>query len=172
MNTRERFWLKVNRDGPIPEYHPELGPCWLWTGGTTDGYGRFHIPNPTPGPRQKSVRAHIYAYNELVGEVPEGLVIDHLCRVRCCVRPSHLEPVTPAENLARGTGFGSVTMRTGFCKRGHSFSGDNILIVHSGKDRVCKACSDIYAKEYKKRPEVKARKAAYMKAYFQRVGHW
>lgn len=82
----DRFWSKV-----------ALRPvgCWLWLGGTTvEGYGRFHLPG-------REVRAHRYAYELLVATIPAGKTLDHLCGWPACVRPSHLEPVTNAENLQR-----------------------------------------------------------------------
>lgn len=86
----ERFWEKVDRRGPAD--------CWLWTATRTakDGHGRFY---PITG---KGVLAHRFAYELLVGPIPDGLVIDHLCRVRLCVNPAHLEPVTAEENTRRG----------------------------------------------------------------------
>ena len=69
--------------------------CWLWTASLRDGYGQIRVG--------KSVRsAHLVMYELVVGAVPEGLDLDHLCRVRSCVNPRHLEPVTRRENLMRG----------------------------------------------------------------------
>lgn len=77
----------INRDGP--------NGCWLWTGTIErTGYGRFWL-----GGRQEI--AHRASYALLIGPIPEGLTIDHLCRVRACVNPDHLEPVTLAENIRR-----------------------------------------------------------------------
>lgn len=85
----ERFWEKVEKGGP--------DDCWLWTANKTapNGHGRFLGPDG-------QIMAHRYAYEALVGPIPEGLVIDHLCRVRLCVNPDHLEPVTAEENTRRG----------------------------------------------------------------------
>lgn len=82
----ERFWGRIAKsDG-----------CWLWEGGTNaDGYGLF---SRRPG---TTMMAHRYAYLTTVGPIPEGLELDHLCRVRLCVRSEHLEPVTHAENMRR-----------------------------------------------------------------------
>lgn len=90
MNAEERFWAKVDRrDG---------GDCWPWLGTTTStGYGLFGVPR-----EDRTVGAHRYAYELVVGPIPTGLELDHLCRVRNCVNPAHLEPVTHAENLRRG----------------------------------------------------------------------
>ena len=92
----ERFWDKVDKNGPTSNKCPELGPCWVWTAGSfSDGYGCF-------GLNSKDVRpAHRFAYEDQVGKIPEGLTIDHLCLNIKCVRPSHLEPVTNSENVKR-----------------------------------------------------------------------
>lgn len=73
--------------------------CWLWTGSTRQGYGQIRVKRDGTW----TVRdAHRVAWEELVGPVPAGLVIDHLCRVTTCVNPAHLEPVTQRENVQRG----------------------------------------------------------------------
>jgi len=80
----QQFWNKVDAGGD----------CWEWVAAKTSlGYGSF-----------KGKGAHIWAWNHLVGPVPDGLELDHLCRVRHCVNPDHLEPVTHAENTRRGAG--------------------------------------------------------------------
>lgn len=81
----ERFWAKVHK----------TDSCWLWTASLTFGYGSFW-----DGKGQ--VRAHRFAYELLVDPIPEGLQLDHLCRIRHCVNPDHLEAVTNAENVQRG----------------------------------------------------------------------
>lgn len=91
----ERFWPKVDKDGPVPEHRPDLGPCWVWVaGGWKRGYGCFYHDN-------RMTRAHCFAYELLVGPVPDGLELDHLCRNKGCVNPTHLEPVTHDENIKR-----------------------------------------------------------------------
>ncbi len=95
---QRRLWSKIDKNGPIPEHRPDLGACWVWTAATTNGYGYLQI-----GGRQgRRVQAYKLAYEWLVGPVPAGLQLDHLCRNRRCVNPSHLEPVTQLENLLRG----------------------------------------------------------------------
>lgn len=72
--------------------------CWIYTGFKTEkGYGLLGVGSP-----RKLVRAHRVVYEELVGPIPEGLQLDHLCRERACVHPGHLEPVTPRQNVLRG----------------------------------------------------------------------
>src|SRR3990167_5796765 len=88
---KDRFWLKVKL-GPIPVQRPDLGPCWVWTARCdAAGYGRFN--------GGYSQLAHRNAYERLVGPIPKGLEPDHLCRNRSCVRVTHLELVTHAENM-------------------------------------------------------------------------
>lgn len=90
-----RFWSKVNKEGPVPDYAPRLGRCWIWTGQINpDGYGWFGLAG-------KNELVHRYVYEMLVGPIPEGLEIDHLCMVRPCLNPPHLEAVTHAENTRR-----------------------------------------------------------------------
>ena len=92
----ERFWAKVNKAGAVPDYAPHLGPCWLYGRGSVERHKTF-FPQ-----RREPIGAHRYAYESLVGPIPDGLHLDHLCRVPACVNPDHLEPVTPAENTRRG----------------------------------------------------------------------
>ncbi len=101
MEPRERrFWAKVNKNGPVPENRPDLGPCWVWTGyvDPKTGYGQF-------GSKGKGTNLpHRIAYQYLVGPIGKGLHLDHVCRNRLCVNAAngHLEPVTPRENIRRG----------------------------------------------------------------------
>lgn len=99
VEPRERkFWAQVDKAGPIPEKQPALGPCWVWTGyiSPETGYGYF-------GASSSGTRlVHRIAYQWLVSEIPEGKHLDHLCRRRSCLRPTHVEPVTPRENIKRG----------------------------------------------------------------------
>jgi len=123
-----RFWVKVDKtDG-----------CWLWTGCMTkpagkNGYGQIRLDG-------RMQVAHRIAYELLVGPIPDGLDLDHLCRTRLCVNPAHLEPVTPYENLRRGESPAARHMRKTHCNRGHELAGDNLCIVNGGKSRRCKRC--------------------------------
>lgn len=131
--TVSRFWAKVNRDGPV---HPTLGtPCWLWTRSTRRGYGRARAPRGVG-----TEAAHRIAWMMLVGPIPEGLELDHLCRVRACVNPAHLEPVTHAENLRRGIRR-DVSVGKTHCKHGHEYTRANVY-MHRGA-RYCVECHRI-----------------------------
>lgn len=134
MSAAERFWSKVDRDGPVPDARPELGPCWLWTGHIDDaGYGRFGIAEG------HAAMPHRFAYEEVVGPIADGLTIDHLCRNRACCNPAHLEPVTMAENLHRSPYTqASINAAKTHCPAGHEYAGPN-LAVYSGRRR-CRAC--------------------------------
>jgi hypothetical protein len=138
-SPEERFWAKVDKNGPVPAHRPELGPCWLWK--TTHG-GR-HVTFRVEG---RQVHAYRYAHELLVGPVPEGLVPDHLCRVRACVKPiadedgpAHLELVTNRENVLRGEGPSARNARKTHCKRGHPFDTANTHVDPRG-GRTCRAC--------------------------------
>src|SRR5262245_23051821 len=94
-SAEERFWAKVNKDGPVPSIRPELGQCWIWHGSVKEhGYGSFN-----------RTQAHRFAYEAIEGAIPPGLELDHLCLVRNCVRPDHLEVVTRRENILRSDNF-------------------------------------------------------------------
>src|SRR5688572_27787913 len=111
-SPEERFWEKVDKNGPFPAARPELGPCHLWTGGlNSTGYGVFNTGSGAVG-------AHHAGWTMTGGApVAKGLVLDHLCRVRHCVRRTHLEPVTQRVNSSR-------TLRTA-CINGHPYDDAN-----------------------------------------------
>ena len=91
----ERFWSKVNKNGPAPTHRPELGPCWLWTAYTNrDGYGGFQRGRRGAG----YVLAHRLSWELHNGPIPAGLHALHACDVRNCVRPSHLFLGTDLDN--------------------------------------------------------------------------
>lgn len=134
--TEERFWAKVNKDGPVPEFAPHLGPYWLWTGAVrkTDGYGVLN----RVGPDNKQTLAHIYSYDLLVGPTPKGYERDHLCRVPACCRPDHLEAVTHQENVLRGVSPAAKAAARTHCGRGHPYSPENTSTAEG--HRRCLTC--------------------------------
>ena len=128
--------------------HPEPNTgCWLWAGALNrDGYG---IAN-----RQYRTRmAHSISYEFVFGPIPEGLELDHLCRVRCCVNPDHLEAVTHLENCQRGTAGTHIrrveSLKT-HCSKGHEFAGENLYTRKNGA-RGCRECSRINTRKYTKK---------------------
>lgn len=104
--------------------HIEVSPtgCWLWRGySMRKGYGSSSIGS-------NSVSAHRVSYIAFKGSIPDGIEIDHLCRVKHCVNPDHLEAVTPQINKLRA--------RETQCRRGHALEGDNVV----GASRRCRKC--------------------------------
>jgi hypothetical protein len=106
------FWSHVNKNGPIPKHRPSLGRCWLWTGAIARTYPKFRAG-------LKNVGAHRFAYELKNGKIPEGKQLDHLCRVRHCVRPTHTEPVTHRINQLRGNTLGARNLAKKNCPYGH-----------------------------------------------------
>lgn len=128
QSLEERFWPKVQVKGP--------DECWEWTAATAgDGYGTFRSHNRMEG-------AHRVAYELIVGSIPQGLEIDHLCRNPICVNPQHLEPVTHKVNLLRGVGVMAQNSRKTHCVRGHPYDTINTRIGTKG--RSCRACHRIW----------------------------
>jgi HNH endonuclease len=131
----ERFWEKVDKSGE----------CWIWLAGKSDkGYGSFGI-----GKGISPIRAHRYSYEETNGPIPTGLVLDHLCGRKDCVRPSHLEPVSNAENLRRGdVGAQNAAHHRAktHCRNGHEYTEDTVRMqVRKTRGvlvRMCLICYD------------------------------
>jgi HNH endonuclease len=133
----ELFWRLADRTGGE-------GSCWQWRG-STDGRGYGAL---------RSQKAYRFAYELLIGPIPEGLEIDHLCRNTMCVNPWHLEPVTHAENLRRGNSPWQVNRRKTHCKQGHKFTPENTRVDKHGW-RSCRRCHVIEATERNRRLRAK-----------------
>lgn len=134
----QRFWEKAS---------VRANGCWEWTGSTNyEGYGFYRLPG-------KTVTAHRIVFLSLVGPIPDGLQLDHVCHTndsmcaggptcphRRCVNPMHLEPVTVRENTLRGLGVGAKAAKRTHCPAGHPYGGDNLHLTPRGY-RVCKTCN-------------------------------
>ena len=151
-----RLLKSLKSDGayvPIIE-HPQVTPfekvmsrvdkqpygCWLYTGALmADGYARVKDAS-----QDVALLIHRVTYEELAGSIPEGLVLDHLCRVRHCVNPEHLEPVTNAENVRRG--FRSRLGDRTHCSEGHEFTPENTTLQRKTTKQgesfspICRTC--------------------------------
>lgn len=148
----ERFWEKVDQDGPLSEFWPELGPCWIWTAATDpNGYGRFHMGQVREGVGPGTALAHRLSYVLSLGPIPDDLDLDHLCRVRRCVRWEHLEPVTPGENQDRG-----IKPRGDYCWNGHAKVGDNVYQPPDGSSTICRTCRRESIRRWRERQKISA----------------
>lgn len=131
MSAAQRFESQY-----IPE--PNSG-CWLWTGFLRrDGYGQLRVDGKRPA-------AHRFSYELHIGQIPGGLEIDHICRVRACVNPCHLEAVTGIENNRRTAmrGYPSATAANWVkthCNKGHELIGNNLYVRPDGTGRDCREC--------------------------------
>jgi hypothetical protein len=134
-SPEERFWKYVKKN--------DIG-CWLWIGSiSTHGYGQLSV-------NKRPVFAHRFSYELHKGKIPTGLDIDHLCRVRKCVNPQHLEAVTRRVNISRGNGPVAIAVKTGKCSRGHVFDESNTYVAPSGKRR-CRKCHTGRQRGYNRR---------------------
>ena len=130
-----RFWNHVDK----------TATCWLWTSEINKGYGRLTI-------NAKHVLAHRFAYELLIGPIPDGLELDHLCRVRHCVNPEHLEPVTTSVNVQRAFDFRAGHGGPPICRnRRHSMTPDNVWMrrrPNGHLSRECRACKNASRKRW------------------------
>jgi len=117
-----KFWMRVN----------DTRNCWEFNGLSTSGYGQFMV-------NRKNKRAHRIAYELIVGPIPNGLVLDHLCRNRSCVNPNHLELVTNKENVLRGIGITAKNAKNTHCRKGHEYTNESTYMFRGARQcRICK----------------------------------
>lgn len=121
--TEKRFWAYVEK----------TEGCWNWVGSKRQEYGvvtKFG----------KTYPAHRISYELVIGKIPDGLVLDHLCRNTICVNPHHLEPVTHEENIRRGKpNAAAINAKKTHCVNGHAFNKENTKLLKSGH-RACREC--------------------------------
>ena len=127
LSVRERFEAKG-----VPE--PNTG-CWLWIGPDASSrrdYGCLTVAG-------KNVRAHRLAWELYRGPIPSGMVMDHICRVRCCVNPEHLRVVTYRQNaIENSVSITAVNRHKAHCQRGHPFTDENTFPRRKGRE--CRTC--------------------------------
>ena len=122
-----RFWSYINK----------TPTCWLWTGVPNDqGYGQLRIDNI-------KVYGHRLAYHLMRGPIPAGMQVDHICRVRHCVNPDHLEVVSHRTNTLRGISPHAVNKRKTHCDHGHEYTPANTLWMGRPIRRRCRECRRI-----------------------------
>lgn len=138
----DRFWDKVSVN--------EETKCWEWIAATNDdGYGSFW--------NAANVKAHRLSYIALVGEIPTGLELDHLCRVRHCVNPLHMQAVSHKVNMERADFSDNANSKKTHCPHGHPFDGDNTYITPKG-DRQCRECRREQSRKFRARNKDKVKK--------------
>lgn len=113
-------------------------PCWISNRvAQPNGYTKL-------GVKGRTLLTHRVAYEAFVGPIPDGLMIDHLCRVRACCNPAHLEPVDARENLVRGDTLTAHQVQQTHCLRGHPLSGENLYLRPDRFGRMCRECRNMH----------------------------
>ncbi len=149
-SVRQRFEARVDR---------QPNGCWHWTGTlfVKTGYGQFHLWDSATKTSTLSL-AHRVSHELHIGPIPEGLVIDHLCRVRHCVNPDHLEAVSQRTNMLRGVAPAAIAVRENRCARGHEFTPENTIVRNrDGRTkRDCRECTRARDRARNKTPHRRA----------------
>ena len=121
--------------------------CWVWPGSlATGGYGLTPIRGADG--KKRTIGVHRLAYEAVIGPIPDGLQIDHLCRNRACFNPYHLEAVSGHENWRRGESPSALHSRKTHCSNGHAFDEANTWVSAKRHQRVCKTCTRIRVRAY------------------------
>lgn len=132
-STEQRFWDKVDKNGPVPPHMPHLGQCWIWTAGKRRGYGIFRDG-------KRNIPAHWF----LLDHYPEkGFEGCHHCDNRACIRQNHVFIGTRSDNVRDEVNKGrNINKQKTHCPKGHPYSGSNLMITtgRSGRSRTCKIC--------------------------------
>lgn len=126
MSAIDRFNSRIDKSGG----------CWLWTGPIRkNGYAQFKIG-------KKQVSTHRFSYEHFKGAIPEGLELDHLCRVRHCANPDHLEAVDRRTNLGRSSlpMLWAARRAKTHCPAGHPYDASNTYVYKATGHRDCKTC--------------------------------
>lgn len=140
----EATLARYGADQFMARIQPTTNGCWCWTGPLHDaGYGRVRVAG-------QLVYLHRWMYERVVGLIPSGLTIDHLCRVRSCCNPAHLEAVTRGENVLRGMAATAVAWRNRTCVKGHPMHGENLYVSPKGQSQ-CRACRRVRHREQARR---------------------
>lgn len=160
MTIAEKFWRRVDKNGPVPSHRPELGPCWLWTAYRNgDGYGILSVGLKSAG-TGRTVGAHRVAFFVAHGRWPEPQAL-HACDGGSigCVRPEHLFEGTQKDNMADCSAKGRVAAsRKTHCPKGHPYDEENTRLTRGG-GRMCKTCGRDKAREAA-RAKARAKRAA------------
>jgi len=153
-SRQDRFWMSVKKGGPEE--------CWIWKKSLdVGGYGVFWVGD-------KHMKAHRYSWQLVHGPVDPTLCLDHLCRVRSCVNPAHLEPVTNRINVLRGVSIVAKVASSDKCMKGHSLSDDNCRITPKGH-RLCRICEkERKYKYYRDHPDMKIKIAEWRSRWKER----
>jgi hypothetical protein len=140
------FVSMIDRFNDLYSPEPNTG-CWIWLGYLRGiGYGLI-ASDPDSDSKVRRLSAHRASYQMFRGPIPEGLEIDHKCKMPCCVNPQHLEAVPPLVNKERSDSPATINAKKKFCKNGHSLD-DPSVYTWNGRKRLCRICRAAYCRRY------------------------